>query len=85
MEAHNTGSNNSTTESDESTEKHTGRNEFSIKTYDLEVRAESESCGIDELAEICSDEIQAAQKFAMFGELQELERKDLFSELFGGD
>lgn len=83
MEAQNTGSDNSTTEEESTEEK--GRNEFTMRTYDLEVRAESEVSSLDEIAEICSNEMTEMQKIALYGEYQQLETgDDIIEVLFGG-
>lgn len=69
-----------TNESDSSTEdKPSGRNEFKIRSYDLEVNAESETAGIDELADICTRELQKIQRVALFGELEMLEEEDWYT------
>ncbi|MDL0145975.1 hypothetical protein [Halobacterium salinarum] len=62
-----------------------GRNQIEISSYDLTVQASSEEAEMEELMELCSEEMERISKRALVGEYQELEQEGLHAHLFGGD
>lgn len=66
-------------------EQSTGRNQIQMKAYDIRVQANSEDIGMEELASICSQQMDEMMQKALIGEYQELEEQDLFGVLLGDD
>ncbi|KAA9398503.1 hypothetical protein Har1130_03775 [Haloarcula sp. CBA1130] len=60
-----------------------GKNQIEISSHDLSVQASSEEASMEELMDLCSDEMDRISKRALVGEYQELEREGLHSQLFG--
>lgn len=60
-----------------------GRNQMELEAFDLRVVANSEEASMEELAEICSEEMDSLTKRALIGEYQELEEQNLFGSIFG--
>lgn len=71
---------NNDSKSDNSIE--TGRNEFKLRAYDLEVSAESEDASLDQVAEVCAKRMDEMMTQALIGEYQELEERDLHGLVF---
>jgi hypothetical protein len=66
-------------------EQNTGRNQIRMQAYDIQVQANSEDTSMQELASICSEQMDEMMKRALVGEYQELEREDLFTHILGDD
>jgi len=66
-------------------EQTTGRNQIRMQAYDIQVQANSEDTPMQELADICSEQMDDMMQKALIGEYQELEQQDLFSVLLGDD
>lgn len=62
-----------------------GKNRLTLQAYDLRVQADSEESSMQNLARICSQEMDHMMKQALVGEYQELEEQDFFSVLLGDD
>lgn len=62
-----------------------GNNQIRIQAYDLSIKASSEETGMRELLNMCSSEMDDLMKQALIGEYQQIEREDLFGQIFGDD
>lgn len=62
-----------------------GDDKIRIEAYDLKVEASSEETAMEDLMEMCSDEMENLTRRALIGEYQELEEEDLFMKIFGGE
>lgn len=65
-------------------EQSVGKNQIEISSHDLTVQASSEEASMEELMDLCSEEMEKISKRALVGEYQELEQEGLHSQLFGG-
>lgn len=66
-------------------DKANGSNRISMRAYDIQIQANSEEATMDELAEICSEQMDDMMRKALVGEYQEIERQDLFGAILGDD
>lgn len=62
-----------------------GRNQVQLQAYDIRVNASSEDTEMEDLAEICSSQMEHMMQRALIGEYQELEEQEMFSFLLGDD
>ncbi|NLV09305.1 hypothetical protein GOC74_05090 [Halomicrobium mukohataei] len=66
-------------------ERTNGSNQIRIQAYDLSIKASSEETGMRELLSMCSAEMEDLTERALIGQYQEIEREDLFGQIFGDD
>lgn len=62
-----------------------GSNQIRIQAYDLSIKASSEETSMRELLSMCSAEMEDLTERALIGQYQEIEREDLFGQIFGDD
>lgn len=59
-------------------------NRLKIKACDLEVSAQSTEMDVDEMMEVCSEEMESVMEYHLVGDMAAIEERDLFAEIFGG-